>query len=194
MEYYKAQNFPFTIRNFLEDDVCDTLTDFIEQKGENYFAPSPVEYWNNRTISFHIIEQEKEIRDLLLYTYKKSSPIINSLSSTTDTLYADTIDLVRWKTGMELLPHIDNAEPDGSPNLTPWRKFSAMIYLNENFEGGEIYWTRIGAQLKPRKGMLVVFPSDAPFQHGVRKVTEGTRYTISSFYGYDKQYDVEMRF
>lgn len=190
LQYYNPEQFPYVIENFVEDSICNSIVEFIQEKGDLYYQPSPVEYWSNRTISFHVIKKE-DIYPSLKDIFFKTTPIVNNLSLNPEPLYADTLDLVRWKTGTELPPHIDNAEPDGTPNISPWRNFSVMVYLNDDFEGGEIYWTKLNKQLKPKKGMFVVFPSDAPFQHGVKKITEGTRYTISSFYTYSQLRNIE---
>jgi len=73
-------------------------------------------------------------------------------------------------------PHQDDRHPDGSPHGTPWREWASIIYLNSDFDGGEIYFPdRNGFEYKPVQGSIVFFKGEE--WHGVRAVTRGTRYT-----------------
>ena len=106
----------------------------------------------------------------------------------TDPVYADTLQLVRWRPGDDQGAHADCEEPDGRPNSTPWRAFASIIYLNDEYEGGEIYFPKHGnlrPELKP--GLLAYFPSTAKYLHGVEKITSGERFTFSCFYTFDKR-------
>ena len=70
-------------------------------------------------------------------------------------LYSDTAQIVFWTQGIELTPHADNLEPDGRPNSTPHRCFSSLIYLNDDYEGGETYFPGFGFRIKPEPGLMV---------------------------------------
>ena len=64
--------------------------------------------------------------------------------------------------------------------------------------GGEIYFPNKENYCPPiEPGMLVFFPGTLEFLHGVKEVTEGTRYTIASFFTRDKSkadfYDRERK-
>lgn len=54
---------------------------------------------------------------------------------------------------------------------------SNIIYLNDDFEGGELFFPDFGIDIKPKPGMLAVFPGNINYLHGVRKVVGNTRYT-----------------
>ena len=104
-------------------------------------------------------------------------------------LYTDTYNLAKWRVGDLQHPHADAEEPDGRPHPFPWREYGCMLYLNDSFEGGEIYFPNQGIELKPEPGMLAFFPGTLEYLHGVREVTEGTRYTLASFWttNYDRR-------
>lgn len=55
---------------------------------------------------------------------------------------------------------------------------SAVLYLNDNYEGGEIKFTRHGLQFKPEAGDLVMFPSNFVYEHSSEPITEGTKYCV----------------
>mgnify|MGYP000629802677 CR=1 FL=1 len=45
------------------------------------------------------------------------------------------------------------------------RDFSVLIYLNDDFAGGQLAFPRRGETIRPETGMLVAFPSDHRFAH-----------------------------
>ena len=54
--------------------------------------------------------------------------------------------------------------------------FNSMLYLNDNFLGGEFY-TKEGIIIKPRPGLFTTF-NGQKIWHGVQPVTKNTRYTF----------------
>ena len=63
----------------------------------------------------------------------------------------------------------------------PKLKYTTVLYLNDDFNGGEIFFPDIDVSIKPLKGSLCVFSAEPRLQHGVSEVTLGTRYFIPLF-------------
>ena len=63
------------------------------------------------------------------------------------------------------------------------RDVSFLFYLNSEFGGGELEFTQIGLTIKPKKGMMIAFPSYKEFAYKVHPVTWGHRYTLVSWVG-----------
>lgn len=61
------------------------------------------------------------------------------------------------------------------------RDYSVLLYLNDEFEGGELHFPRLGFQLRPRAGMLVAFPSNYRYEHAAEQTTRGRRYALVSW-------------
>jgi hypothetical protein len=142
------------------------------------------EIWDNR--SCNLIRYDYEISSILM------EKVQEELRNTTGReLYADTFNLVRWRVGDRQEPHADAENPDGTPHPYPWREYACMLYLNSNFEGGEIYFPDYDIEIKPRPGLLVFFPGTLEYLHGVREITEGVRYTVGCFWTTD--YTKRMR-
>jgi len=59
---------------------------------------------------------------------------------------------------------------------------SAIYYLNDAFEGGEIVFDRAHLVVKPRRGLLLAFPSDADHVHEILPVRSGARYTMAIWF------------
>jgi len=74
------------------------------------------------------------------------------------------------------------------------RDVSFLFYLNSEFGGGELEFTDLGLTIKPKKGMMIAFPSYKEFAHKVHPVTWGHRYTLVSWVATQKNlYDTIPR-
>ena len=61
------------------------------------------------------------------------------------------------------------------------RDVSFLFYLNEEFGGGELEFLELGLTIKPKKSMMIAFPSYKDFAHMVHPVTWGHRYSLVSW-------------
>lgn len=147
------------------------------------------DYWGGRTLTPCQIPDEtvlhvfREIRDRIVGTV--ADVLTEQLGGTLPPLYADVINFARWPVGYELQPHADAENPDGAPHPFPWRALAAVLYLNDDYGGGQIYFPNFGLELKPKPGTLVVFPGTLKYLHGVRAVTSGMRHTLAAFLTFD---------
>jgi len=57
--------------------------------------------------------------------------------------------------------------------------YTSIIYLNDDFEGGETVVEE--KSIKPKEGLMILFDGDKK-THSVNKITKGTRYTIPCWY------------
>ena len=58
------------------------------------------------------------------------------------------------------------------------RDVSFLFYLNDQYGGGELEFYDLGLTIKPKKGMMIAFPSYKDFAHKVHPVTWGHRYSL----------------
>ena len=61
------------------------------------------------------------------------------------------------------------------------RDVSFLFYLNDQYGGGELEFCDLGLTIKPKRGMMIAFPSYKDFAHRVHPVTWGHRYTLVSW-------------
>ena len=80
----------------------------------------------------------------------------------------------------ETKDHYD-AHYDGGPDTGRW--ISAIVYLNDDYEGGELNFIDHDFILKPRANTLVLFPSNYAYRHIAGEVTSGTKYAIVTWIG-----------
>jgi hypothetical protein len=77
-----------------------------------------------------------------------------------------------WVPGTKGGLHLDAQDPE------PFIEFSTVIYLNDEFEGGHIFFPNQNFEYKPKKYSAVFFPSaGSEYIHGITTVTSGHRYT-----------------
>lgn len=101
-----------------------------------------------------------------------------------DIAWFEDPDLMRYGPGGWFKRHADAEYFDRERNR--WvkildRDISLLIYLNGDFEGGELSFPVFNWDYHPRAGDLLFFPSDARFQHEARAVTAGRRYALVSW-------------
>jgi predicted 2-oxoglutarate/Fe(II)-dependent dioxygenase YbiX len=78
------------------------------------------------------------------------------------------------------------------------RDVSVLIYLNDDYTGGELEFPDWGCTFKPKAGTLIAFPSYIEFSHRVHPVTSGQRYNLVSWICtneriYKRPYDNDSR-
>jgi Rps23 Pro-64 3,4-dihydroxylase Tpa1-like proline 4-hydroxylase len=86
----------------------------------------------------------------------------------------ESINLLRYgKTG-----HLPAHQDQGVSS----RVLSTVMYLNDNYEGGEIEFINSGVKIKPEAGSIIFFPSNFLYIHEVHPITSGLRYSMPHWY------------
>lgn len=79
--------------------------------------------------------------------------------------------LLRYGEGQEYKAH-----SDAGPGIN--RVVSALIYLNEDYAGGELEFVNFGIKVKPKAGMMILFPSDFAYRHIAHPIRKGKKYSL----------------
>ena len=82
------------------------------------------------------------------------------------------LSVVKWTEGTYLNLHVDDLGYVTDNHLP------VLIYLNSDYEGGEIKFEAHNISIKPNVGDFIVFPGNLHYPHEVTKVLSGTRYTL----------------
>jgi predicted 2-oxoglutarate/Fe(II)-dependent dioxygenase YbiX len=65
------------------------------------------------------------------------------------------------------------------------RVVSMLLYLNDDYEGGELEFPFFGIKYKPSAGDIIFFPSDYAFSHIAHPVTSGIKYALVTWLAYE---------
>ena len=71
------------------------------------------------------------------------------------------------------------------PSLNPYRAYSTVIYLEDQFEGGETIFPIKNLDIKPKIGKMLGFPSSRDYIHGVNPSLGAPRITLNIWYRFD---------
>jgi hypothetical protein len=61
--------------------------------------------------------------------------------------------------------------------------YAALLYLNDEYEGGEIFFPEHGVTIKPEPNEFISFPGTTYYKHGVNRISKGSRFVMQGFYG-----------
>ncbi len=184
-------NKPIIFENKIIKPNTTKIIDYINSHQAD-FGELGSNYWQGRQIYMNQIKDEEIIniiksgKDYMISEFIKQSNIEKPL-------YIDSLHIVRWTEGYELHPHADAVEPNGSQHPFPWRDFGTVTFLNEDFEGGILYYpNKDNLQVLPKVGYNAIHTGGLDCLHGVTKITKGVRYTIASFLTYDPNHEYKI--
>lgn len=88
----------------------------------------------------------------------------------------DNMSILKYEKAGYLPAHTDH----GSSSRT----LSVVLYLNDNYDGGEITFPHVsgGTTIKPEAGSAIFFPSNFVFVHEVSEIKNGIRYALPNWY------------
>jgi hypothetical protein len=142
-------------------------------------------FWDNRVINICSIEDEEVSSILKRFALKLQQTILKEYN-TSEVPYPDVIDLVRWFPGSEQPPHCDDMSNTDHSASFNHRYFGSVLCLNDNYSGGRTYYPDHNFEVVPKSGTLVIHLGDCDHRHGVTKVEGDIRYTVASFWTFDK--------
>lgn len=142
---------------------------------------------NNQLLDFKDNKNVKvapETENVKVILNKYSDIVCNKhteIHGLTNKVYTTEGFLSLWQNGALAGVHKDNHS--GYEFL----EYSTVIYLNDDYEGGEIYFPKLSYIYKPKAGDIVLFPcSTDEYLHGVQPVRGSNRYTIAMWHTTDQ--------
>jgi hypothetical protein len=61
-------------------------------------------------------------------------------------------------------------------------EYAAVLYINDDYTEGELFFSKFNFELRPEPGTLMVFPGTEEYEHGVKPVGPGpVRYNLPTF-------------
>lgn len=157
MKEFKDRVFIFD-KVFSEEECLFLLSTYFSKKEQGHFEQF-------RDTNTYLLDQNDRVVNNFLQ--KQLKHINKNFLSKLFTAYSQ---LVEWPAGSFQDYHID---------IPKDLFFTSVLYLNDDFEGGEL--SVDGIMINPKKGRFVAFNGSTMY-HSVNAVTQGTRYTVASWY------------
>lgn len=172
------------IPNFVSKSIASRMVEYFKQEsrwGETAFNGShgaPVESGKVEPSDFGLpenifVDVNKKLEEAVSLVYNKR-------------VTPSSIHAQKWDVGSSANPHSDNSDFDGNPtegfdNL----KYVGILYLNSDYEGGNLYFPEHEISIHPNSGSMYIFSGGVENIHGVTEITSGTRYSIVSFWDFE---------
>lgn len=182
------------VKGFLSKDEVDNLFDIMKNLSQEdwekeYLDQLPafcMEKFGRSDVENLVAEGKFEItqnwkdknynitnHDIVGVMYNRLNKLINLVDTKLELAGFSTIQ--RMQEGVELKAHTDQ-------HTDPSIRYATIIYLNNDYAGGELFFSNKNIELRPNPGDLVIFPGTDEFNHGVRHVQEGPiRYVVVGF-------------
>lgn len=173
--------------NFLDNAARNiTIWDVTEShSNENGTVIYDHNYWKDRVATRPSLDKnDPNIGPIIERLFIRLQPVIENFFNVEVEPTGQTI--VKWPVGTYQKPHADKELHDGAdaglPNDFPYYDIASLFYLNDDYEGGELYFPIQGIQFKPKRGAAYFFPGDMNYIHGITEITSGNRYTCPFFW------------
>lgn len=160
----------------------------------NKLAETRKDYW--KPISFYesyssgypedndpILAEFDLPNDWFSYLYKKFRLAVAEMANVPEEkLSKISFHIQRWLPGAFAPVHSDNSSNEGVMGAFTRSRYAAFLYLNDDFEGGELVFPQHDLVILPETGMLAAFHGGHKNMHQVDVVKKSARYTIGSFF------------
>jgi hypothetical protein len=101
-----------------------------------------------------------------------------------DLKYWEAFNFIKYGPGQHFMEHHDHGF---SYNCT----VSLVAYINDDYEGGELYFRLQDLKIKPQAGDLYIFPSNFMYPHQAMPVQSGLKYSIVTMLDYNKKFHTQ---
>lgn len=153
------------VENFVSLQDAELLSNYAKSVDHLF-----LEFGNGeKEFTFYADFDNKDVHTLLnFYGQKVLDFVRNNYEGPFGEYDESTTHIARFKEGFGMHEHFDSTKPND---------IATLIYLNSDYDGGEIYFPAYDISIKPNSGDLICFPDTPDFVHGVKPITKGTRYT-----------------
>lgn len=200
------------IPNFVDSETAKNMIAYVESKGDDW---GDIAFYGSSGMGLSPNDPglkdnglDDNFFEVLREKFKESVELVFDRKVKANTSHAQ-----KWDVGGFASPHSDNSDFEGVPNAFEINKYVGILYLNDDYEGGELYfvestgkdsgstdksgkpiptWSTPYLSFKPNPYSYYVFPGGVENIHGVGEILKGTRYTMVSFWDYaEVEYDQE---
>lgn len=162
------------VKGFMPQDVVKKIHSYAKKNDSDF-----IEYGNNEkefTVNtFRGLDQEtNDIRALVTeWGLKVYNFVLNEYGDNFAEFNTQMSHIARFEPGWGMHEHFDAGKPND---------IATLIYINSDYDGGDIYFPEYDISYKPEPGDLLTFPDNPDYVHGVKSISGGIRYTTPRWF------------
>lgn len=157
--------FPNVVSSIICDEIVNTYRD-TELWEDSHFYSKEQGIRTCNEIRIPVSESDTDIFNVVTECLSEYNKVFMT-TATTDEGYT----LLRYREDQCITDHMDDTTGLG-------RVLSCSILLNDDFTGGEFSFWGGEKIISPKKGSVVMFPSNFMYPHKILPVKDGTRYSV----------------
>jgi hypothetical protein len=131
--------------------------------------------WRNRNLFLQRSDETVALEEKVAKAYSEKIANLSELGASGQFKGLGPIN--RTMSGQSLPVHDDM----GPPEMNLPVAHGLILYLNDDFTGGELYYPGLGLEIAPKRGLLVAHSASKKYAHGVKEVISGIRYGLTMF-------------
>lgn len=176
----------YEAKKFVEDTECDQLIEYINSKDSSCHHHDHAEHTpgNDPNADFFMWkpvcfdQPEKFLSERKNTSFDIVEKLVHQMHDAANRYTMSDMRLAK------VIVHKYGPGSSG-PEHTDIFPLATLAYLNDDYEGGEIYFSNTGLSLKPGRGSVLAFDGGGVNKHGVSKISGvSSRYVIVAFWEY----------
>ena len=155
----------------------------------------PDEFWEKATIGagHKLVASARQCDILFLTSQAQENNILKTLDNFILNIFKRAMNsyqkenrvLITADEGFQILKYYEGgfykAHVDAGEQFL-YRKVSGILYINDDYDGGELEFTKFNLKIKPKKNSILLFPSNYAYEHIAHTVTKGEKMCIVSWF------------
>jgi len=127
-----------------------------------------------------LTSQHQEFKDMFFQIKTRLDDCLNDYQKryNVEMNYMEAINFVKYGPGQHFQVHADHG-------FSYVCTISSVMYLNDEYEGGELYFPNFDLTIKPDYGDIILFPSTFVYAHSSLPVKSGTKYAAVTMFDYN---------
>jgi hypothetical protein len=136
-------------------------------------------FWPRKSVDKNFDTEHKESYEIIKLIEEDYIKVLNIWSEKTNNNFPKYVTknycIRKYRTGGAMGSHVDR----NADNLINTMDWTALIYLNDDYEGGELVFDELNLSIKPKAGSVIFFPCMT--YHSVCEIKKGNKYYIFLF-------------
>jgi len=125
--------------------------------------------------TYHEIQKNDQLLLNMIQDYAKKCYdfVVDNYEGPFQPFLDEKTHIAKFTPGRGMHEHYDTSRPND---------IAILLYLNNDYLGGDIYFPELGISYKPEPGDLLCFPDNQDYVHGVKEIKDGIRYTLPRWF------------